>query len=319
MYNFSLKYKGFVLLLLKLLIVAVACIFIFNKLTSNELISFEQLLSQFYILFSKNIWMFIGILILTDANWILETYKWKNLISVVKKINFFEAFEQCLSSHTTSLITPNKIGEYGVKALYYNKDLRKKVVVLNFIGNTTQLTFTVFFGLIGLLFIFLNYTIKFPIFNLQKVIFFIVILIGFILFRKQLGWYKFIKYFRKFSKFLKSIPKIIYLKTAVFSLLRYLIFSHQFYFLLKLVDVEINYFILMSFIYSMYFIASLIPTLTIFDWVIKGSVAVWLFQIIGLNELLILTVTTFMWLLNFGIPALLGSVFVLNFKLSKTT
>ena len=79
--------------------------------------------------------------------------------------------------------------------------------------------------------------------------------------------------------------------------------------------IETDYMTLMNLIFCMYFIASIVPGLGIFDWVIKGSVAVWLFGFIDLNELTILSIATIMWILNFAIPALLGSIFVLNFKM----
>jgi len=122
------------------------------------------------------------------------------------------------------------------------------------------------------------------------------------------------KQLQRFSKFLKGIPTSIYVKSVGYSIARYVVFSHQFYFLLGIFGVETAYFTLISLIFSMYFISSFIPSLSIFDWIIKGSVAVLLFQLIELNELTIVTVTTFMWILNFAIPALFGSVFVLNFK-----
>ena len=76
-----------------------------------------------------------------------------------------------------------------------------------------------------------------------------------------------------------------------------------------------DYYTLMSLIFSTYFIASIVPGLSIFDWVIKGSVAVFIFNFIHVNPLTIVSVTTFMWLLNFAVPALIGSLFVLNFKM----
>ncbi|HLT54285.1 MAG TPA: hypothetical protein VKZ97_10350, partial [Flavobacteriaceae bacterium] len=56
-------------------------------------------------------------------------------------------------------------------------------------------------------------------------------------------------------------------------------------------------------------------TLFIFDVVVKGSVAVYLFDFAGVNELVILSTTTLMWLLNFVLPSVFGSYFVLNFNL----
>ena len=317
MYNISYKYKRTLFLIFKLIIVFGAFYFIYQKLVDNELLSITKLTEQFSLVFSNNIWAFIGILLCTDANWFLEIFKWKNLASTFKKISFFDAYEQSFGSHTASLITPNRIGEYGAKALYFKKEYHKKIVGLNFIGNMTQLTATIFFGCIGLVFTLSKFNIHFPEFNFEGLLITTVLLSILLLFRKQFGLLKIEHYLLRFSCFLKSISTKIYFKTFIFSIARYLVFSHQFYFLLLLFGIENDYFTLMSIIYCTYFFASFIPSLPIFDWAIKGSVAVWLFQLIEVNELTIITITTFMWILNFAIPAVIGSVFVLNFKTSK--
>jgi len=67
----------------------------------------------------------------------------------------------------------------------------------------------------------------------------------------------------------------------------------------------------------MYLIASIIPTIFIFDVVIKGSVALYLFSLADVNEVVVLAAITLMWLLNFVIPSLFGSYYVLTFTLPK--
>lgn len=315
MYNISKKHKDYILLLVKLVIVFGALYFIYHKLIYNKLLSFSEFQQQLTVLFSKNIWALLLVLLFTDVNWLLETYKWKVIVSVEKKITFFEAFEQSLASLTASLITPNKIGEYGAKALFFKKQSRKKIVLLNFLGNMSQLAVTIFFGFIGITFFLLYFTINIPYFNSKKLVLIIAITIILFLIIKKIRLFKTVKiYVTKISVYLKQIPKVIYIKTIGFALLRYFVFTHQFYFLLKLFSVETNYITLINLLFCMYFIASIIPSLTIFDWAIKGSVAIWVFSFIELNELTIITVTLLMWLLNFAIPALLGSVFIFNFK-----
>jgi hypothetical protein len=49
--------------------------------------------------------------------------------------------------------------------------------------------------------------------------------------------------------------------------------------------------------------------------VVKGSVALYLFSFADINNITILSVTTLMWLLNFVIPSIFGSYFVLNFSM----
>lgn len=316
MYNILHTYKRTLFLILKLLIVLAAGYFMFEKLTTNELLSISKFKEQLSFIFSKKLYALIGILLLTDANWLLEIFKWKGLVSTLKKITFFEAYEQCFGSHTAAIITPNRIGEYGAKALYFKKAHRKKIIGFNFIGNMSQLITTIVFGCIGLTSVISNYTIVFPKLNLQKVFILFLIFMLLLIFRKHFAFLKIQNYTEKLRRFIKNIPKSIYKKTLLFSIARYLVFSHQFYFLLYLFGVETDYFTLMSLIFCTYFFASIIPSLAIFDWIIKGSIAIWLFQLIDVNELTVITITLFMWVLNFAIPALIGSIFVLNFKTS---
>lgn len=317
MYNILHKYKRFIFWLIKLAIVLGAFYFMFQQLACNELLSFLQLKQQFLVLFSKNSWLLLLLLIFTDANWMLEIFKWKTLVSCEKKITFFEAYEQCFASLTASVITPNRIGEYGAKALYFEKVLRKKIMVLNLIGNLSQLAVTVFFGIFGMLFLnFFDFEVEMFSFNTNKFLLFLIVILIIYLISKYFGiTKKLTELTRKILNYSKELPPKIQLKILAYSLFRYLVFSHQFYFFLRLFNIEVDYFTLMSLIFSTYFIASVIPGLAIFDWVIKGSVAVFVFSFVHINPLTIVTITTFMWLLNFAIPALLGSIFVLNFKM----
>lgn len=316
MYNILNKYNQAMIVLLKLAIVIGAFYFIYHQLATNQLLSITLLKQQVSLLFSKNIWLVLLLLFFTDANWILEIFKWKTLASFEKNIAFFEAYEQCFASLTASIITPNRIGEYGAKALYFEKKLRKKVMVLNLIGNLSQLAVTVFFGIFGMFFLISNFKVGLFSFNTSKFLLILNILLILYLIGNHFGITKKLTALTlKILTYLKKLPLEIHLKTWAYSLFRYVIFSHQFYFLLSLFEVEANYFTLINLIFCTYFIASLIPSLAIFDWVIKGSVAVVIFGFIGINPLTIVTITTFMWLLNFAIPALLGSIFVLNFKM----
>ncbi len=91
-------------------------------------------------------------------------------------------------------------------------------------------------------------------------------------------------------------------------------FSHQFFFFLLFFGLDIDYFIALPLIYLMYLISSVIPGFVLFDWLVKGSVAVTLFRYFGVDEIVILSVTASMWILNFAFPALLGSFYVLTFN-----
>jgi hypothetical protein len=113
---------------------------------------------------------------------------------------------------------------------------------------------------------------------------------------------------------LRAIPASLLTNAFLLSALKYLVFSHQFYFLLLFFGVELDYVLCMSLITTSYLISSVIPGFVLFDWLVKGSVAVVLFSGFGVNEILVLSITSVMWLLNFGLPTLAGSLYVITFN-----
>ncbi|MCF6297280.1 MAG: flippase-like domain-containing protein [Flavobacteriaceae bacterium] len=314
MYNINAKYKSFLFFLVKLAIVVGSIYFIYNKLTNNTQLKFDKFIEQINTVLFQNNWILISLLTLTFFNWFFEILKWRTLVGHIKKISFFEATQQSLASLTASLFTPNRIGEYGAKAIYFYKN-KRKIMLLNLIGNLNQLTITILFGIVGLIYFLSTYDIDFNLYRLRKIayLFSFLILIFISNKNKKLKIFGFLK-FDKIANFVKKINLKIHLKIFLFSLIRYLIFSHQFYFLLRIFGVETDYFTLMVLIFTLYFIASSIPSIALFDWAIKGSVAIFIFSFIDVSEVTIVTITLLMWLLNFALPSVIGSYFVLTFN-----
>jgi hypothetical protein len=78
-------------------------------------------------------------------------------------------------------------------------------------------------------------------------------------------------------------------------------------------DVDLPYFTLMATIASVYFLASSLPTFQFLDFAVKGSVAVYFFGILGVNEWIVVFISTLMWFLNVVLPVVIGSYYVMNF------
>lgn len=145
------KTKQFFFVLIKLSIVVGAAYFIYNKLANNKELDF----SVFMDFLTKNsdfsLKSILFVLFLTIFNWFFEILKWQNLVNCIAEISFFEALKQSLASHTASLFTPNRIGDYAAKTIYFGGHLRKKIVLLNLIGNMAQMFITLLFGIAGFL------------------------------------------------------------------------------------------------------------------------------------------------------------------------
>ena len=303
----SNKTKQYLTLIIKLVIVFGAFYFIYDKIAHDDKLSWKQFSGILQHKFSIGWILFM--LCFSVLNRFLEILKWKNLVLVMEKISLFTATKQVLAGVTAGLFTPNGIGEYAGKALYFPKKETKRVLFLNLICNGIQMVLTIIFGLIGLL--YLGYTLYF----------FILIGIGFLILtflfltkNANIKGYSIALFLEKVSE----IPKKIHQKNIVLAIARYLTFSHQYYFLFLLFGVEIDYFTLMATITAVYFIASSLPSFQFLDFIVKGSVAIWFFDKLNIDEYVVLFISTFMWLLNVVLPVVIGSYFVLIYKTKET-
>ena len=309
MYNNIEKYYPGILFFVKAVILVLA----------YRLISDRVLEDRSYLFFLENLGnrgiralpLALLLLSMTALNWYTEVSKWQALTSRIMKISFWEALKQSLSSLTVSLVTPNRIGEYGAKAMYFARENRAQVLFCNFVGNFSQMSITVVFGLLGV------WVADGQISGLDFVsislsgAWLLLAAAGVTLLLATRFWKRL---YPRVISMLRTIPGTLLLNVWGLSVLKYLVFSHQFYFLLFFLGVELDYAQCMSLIAISYMISSLIPGFLIFDWLVKGSVAVLIFGRFGVDEMQVLSVTSLMWLLNFGLPSLLGVLYVITFR-----
>lgn len=307
----SYKTKQYLVATLKVSVVIASLFFIYFRIVANDALTFEVFQTTIGTSSLFKIQNIVVLLLLTFLNWGFEILKWKTLAVVVAKININQSIVHVLTAQAISIFTPFKIGEYGTKTLFFIKKQAKKVIFLNFLGNMSQLAATLFFGSIGLGVYISN---QFPEFTLAY--FVLLLLTMFSVVFHYPFWKKInfsvgnftIKNIRNFSA---AIPKRTKHKVLGFAFLRYAVFSLQFCFILNCL-IPISIVEVLPLVFLMYLISSAIPLLQFFDVVIKGSVAVLVFS--GFNELIVLSVTTLMWLFNGVLPAIIGTYFVLTFN-----
>jgi len=303
MLSISHKAKQLLVLLIKLLIVGCAFYFIYDQLANNNQLNWVLFFEKFN---KKKSFLGISFLLLLSLlNRFFEILKWQNLVSNIKKISLFEATNQVLSALTAGLFTPNGVGEYAGKALFFEKAQTKNIIFLNLICNGVQVLVSLFFGIIGLF--YLGY-FKWNLILIATILG--ILTLGFTLKKFDIKGYSIKKLIEK----LNEIPRKIHQKNFYLAVCRYLVFSHQYYFLFLAFDVQLPYFTLMAAIASVYFLASSLPTFQFLDFAVKGSVALFFFGILGVNEWIVIFISTLFWFLNLVIPATIGSYFVLVFK-----
>ena len=307
------KAKQFLVAIVKLLIVGGAFYFIYDRLAHNEKLDwnkFARVLSD-----TNANWLIFAILALTFLNRFLEIVKWQNLVSVLHPISLGKSAAQVLAAVTAALFTPNGIGEYAAKAIYFKKSEAGEIVFLNLVCNGIQLIIAVLAGLAGLF--YFNYTYPAMSGSLALAILAGITILIIILFTARKITIKDYSLQRLGEK-LYAMPKSIHRKNMILAVVRYLTIVHQYYLLFVLFGITLPYPILIGTIAATYFLGSSLPSFQFLDFAVKGSVAVAFFGVMGVNEWIVVFTATLIWLLNTVIPVTIGSYFVFTFKSERT-
>jgi len=274
---------------------------------------------------------FLVALILVILNWGIESFKWRMLIAKVEKISFIKSFEAVLTGVSVSTFTPNRIGEYFGRVFILEKAGRIEGILITILGSLSQLLITIMVGATSLM-VFIPLYLQNSPYQTGYFYYAIVVLVIAIdifllffyfnisqfdsvaekLFRKR--WRSVRKFFRVFTCFsYKDLCKVITL-----SLLRYLVFSLQYYILLRMFSVPVSLFTGLIVISIIFFIMAIIPTITLTELGIRGSVALFFFSLcLPQDEAVtigILSASALLWAINLALPALIGSIFVFRLK-----
>jgi hypothetical protein len=314
------EYKKSLSTLLKIGIVAFAFWFIYNKLVSNGD------LKQFLILIEKmpayQMWSVMTLVVsLMFVNWILESVKWRRLISSVERISLWQSIESVFCGLTWAVFTPNRIGEYGGRVFFLSPKRRIIGVVAMAVGNIGQMVLTNVFGAIAVC-VFI-YRFK----SLNNTLFLAVCVMAaafslfFLVFYFNIRWLnglllsmKFTRKYKKFYLILSRYKKLELFKILMFCLARYLVFSTQYFIMFFWLIPDLHYLDIIMVVCILFFVQSALPSLDLFDIGIRSITALFFFKYLTSHNTAVVACIASIWLINIIIPAILGSYFV--FKLN---
>lgn len=303
------KAKQYLIALAKLLVVGGAFYFIYNRIANNDQLDWKQFLDTLQA--NQSFGLVFIIILLTFLNRFLEILKWQNLVSYIQPLSLGKATEQVLAAVTAAIFTPNGLGEYAAKALYYKKSQAKTIIFLNLICNGVQLIIAIIAGLAGLLVFNYLYSVV-PARTLLIVFAALTGLILMIVLSRKIT----IKGYslKTLARKVNELPKGIHRRNNILAILRYLSIIHQHYFIFMAFDVQLPYLVMITAIAAVYFVGSSLPTFQFLDFAVRGSVAVYFFGILGVNEWIVVFAATLQWMLNIVLPVSIGSYFVFRFK-----
>ncbi|MEI8059834.1 MAG: lysylphosphatidylglycerol synthase domain-containing protein [Ferruginibacter sp.] len=273
-------------------------------------------------------WKFLLVVFLMLLNWGVEARKWQLLVLRVQQFTYFRALKSVFSGCSITMLTPNRIGEYGGRVLFLNEAHRIKGISLTIIGSISQLLVTMIMGCAGLLFLRFfshnnsNALSVLPHFWGDVLIYFsLIVTVLLFLFYSRIGWL--VRLMGKIPAFNKILEHISVLNefegkqlVQLFSLsfLRYLIFVFQYVLLLQVMQVGIGEWVSFWLITVFYLVMAVAPTIGFLELPIRAKASIEIMQMFSTNILGIQTAALGIWCINLVIPALIGSILIFGIK-----
>lgn len=320
---------------IKLLVVVLTFVFLYDQLVYRH--DMEHILAFFPLIFEKQglLYYLILVAVLLLANISIETFKWQLVISKLENISFFRAVKAVLAGMAVSMFMPNRVGDYLGRVFILKKADRIQAVLVTILGSVAQLITTLLFGLGASLFYYpVIFDLSQPfhgwiysglvVGNILTAFGFIFAYLNFNLFSliiKRIsgrGYLKIEKYAKVFSLYTSGeLSQILLLSIG-----RYLVFSFQFYLMLKVFQIPVHYFQAMMLIGMVYLFMTVIPTIALTEFGVRGSVSLTIFQqylvSMGMwNDTMaigVVAASSLLWVVNLVFPAAFGTVFIFSLR-----
>lgn len=283
------------------LIAALLLIFAIRKFLANE-----EAIDLLIYSARENLASLLVIILLLPVNWFLETAKWKKLISASEKISWGQAWSAVLAGLAIGSATPNRVGEFAGRIFQLKSTPLRDGIVFTLVSSFMQVIVTIAFGVLGLLM-----TDPDKYLHSDKAFMWTVAVVG-------VGCV-IVAYARtargKIGEYLQALRKIdgTVLRTVLgLSTLRYIVYSIQFYLMLRLCGVEGTPMELCWAIAVNYLAVTIIPSVMFSEMIVRGTVATGVIGGLCGNPGAAALAAIVLWMINVGLPAMIGLFFIKN-------
>jgi hypothetical protein len=246
-------------------------------------------------------------------------------VASTQNLSFLKAYKAVLSGVSFSVALPNRIGEYIGRMMYQPEGGRLKIISLAIVGSIAQLLVTIVAGIIGLVVLkknilqayphvtiwyqFILYGLLFILGGIALFYFYVSAVIGF--FKRWLSNHHYLYLVESLQNFNVSfLAKIFFLSS-----IRYGVFLLQYILLFHFFNVDVSA-ITIAPVMSVVFLAlAIIPSIALIEVGLRGEVTLRLMGLFSMNSLGIGLTSVTIWFINLIIPAIIGTLFLLNVKL----
>lgn len=311
----------------KLTLSALALWFIYYRLnTPEQSLSLDLLNSRG---FSSGQWIALAVaaLFLSLLNWGSEMIKWHLLISEVFYTPFSTSVKAVITGTTTGIFTPNRIGEFLGRVLALEPQHRIGGALLSFVNGISQTIATFSFGIIG--FVFLIYakgdaflgSIGSAVLQIVLILFWLVIMGLYFRLSDSSSWLQtstwFSGRFAKHAHALKGVSAQLLQQLYLLSVFRFVTFIGQYFLVFYLLSPSPNWLSVGGASMLTLFSTTILSFIPVPDLLLRQLIAMSYFDLFQIDLLLVAQAILLVWIINVAMPAVVGSVILLSYRVYR--
>ena len=277
-------------------------------------------------------WKVWLVFFLMFLNWGLEAGKWRLALRPLLPMGFPRAFRATLTGTTMASFTPNRMGEYLGRILFVPEGQRLKAISLTLVCSMAQLLVTLIAGGLGIVYLQRHLPETIPpgqqVFHFWLNVLFFGVLLFFMALTVlyfRLNWLvRLLERIPGKNRFLSTIKILeefnatILWRILFLSLVRYLVFVAQYYLFFSVFGVSLSWLQTAGGMSVVFLVMAVIPTFTFLTELgLRWEASIQIIELFSSNTVGIFAASFGIWLVNLIIPALIGSLFMLNIKLFK--
>lgn len=286
-----------------------------------------QLWSAFQAQLSEgnSFWLVVAVIFL-PLTYQVEVWKWQLAIARIVKPSYLQIIKSILSGTALAFWTPGQIGDYGGRLLFIETDKKWEVILATGVANIAQQLAIITIGGIGVVYYLLFFSdiedyalwiilsLYLALATLTWFIYFNVDMVKPIL--KRIGLFKgkneaALETLNNFSR--KELWTLLW-----FASFKFMVYSFQYYCFLQFFGIYGSFITLYLLVLAEYAIHLVLPVPPFLRLILRGSVAIAIWNTFTTNEISILAVSYGLFALNVLLPSLIGVGLMMSTNILKS-
>ena len=264
-------------------------------------------------LLSIAFFQWVVLFVLMGLNFLIESVKWKVVVANTQSISLLKAVKSVMVGQAFAFFTPNRIGDFAGRVLFLKTEHKLIGMAHLAWASYAQLIITLLLGTIAIninlpLYPWINGTLL----NIIKLGSPFVGLLVMLLFFYKKEWKGKLKFLN-----VVQIATRIKANLLLLSFLRYLVFLLQYIWVAYLLKIQIDTGLLVVSVSILFLCLSILPTINLTELVVRGQLLILILAPFFADKHMVIFLSSFIWGVNFLIPAVIGTILLLGYRLNR--